>query len=328
VGQTHLSTPPNGVVGIDWLETPATGGLDFVCGSGPKPAWQPNIACYGPQGRFGIGASAANGPVWTFNTLGTAPGWSVFTDSVVSSALVAGIFAQTGNAAGGTSYPHNHPSAFYDVTSGTAGTCGALCTATPGFDPPTGFGTPNGYAMAGISQKPFFIGTPNLYRGTPEVVIPAGRTQQQVVVSTGTTTWASDTTLKLSISGLPAGVTGSFGPIYNGDPPGHRYPWADIILTAQPNASQMRSTAIVTGTANGVTYQTEFEVIVGPPCVATDSCASRGLRCGTMIDSCGSSIRCGSCGSGYVCSDGLCESKDSNPTPNPGCGVKGKPACE
>ncbi|MGH2895888.1 MAG: peptidase S8, partial [Solirubrobacteraceae bacterium] len=40
----------------------------------------------------------------------------------------------------------SHTSSLFDVTSGSNGTCGGsyLCTAGPGYDGPTGLGTPNG----------------------------------------------------------------------------------------------------------------------------------------------------------------------------------------
>jgi subtilase family serine protease len=43
-------------------------------------------------------------------------------------------------------YPYTHTSSLFDVTSGSNGTCSPsqLCTARPGWDGPTGLGTPNG----------------------------------------------------------------------------------------------------------------------------------------------------------------------------------------
>jgi len=46
------------------------------------------------------------------------------------------------------SYPYGHQRSFFDVTDGSNFTpdsvCGYLCTAEPGYDGPTGLGTPNG----------------------------------------------------------------------------------------------------------------------------------------------------------------------------------------
>jgi hypothetical protein len=48
----------------------------------------------------------------------------------------------------GTAY--SHPKGFYDITEGSnftpSSACGYLCTAGPGYDGPTGMGTPNGTA--------------------------------------------------------------------------------------------------------------------------------------------------------------------------------------
>ncbi len=58
------------------------------------------------------------------------------------------MYALAGNAATVTagSYPYSHTSSLFDVTSGSNGTCSPsyLCTAGPGYDGPTGLGTPNG----------------------------------------------------------------------------------------------------------------------------------------------------------------------------------------
>ena len=46
------------------------------------------------------------------------------------------------------SYSYSHTSSLFDVTTGSNFTpstaCGYLCTAEPGYDGPTGLGTPNG----------------------------------------------------------------------------------------------------------------------------------------------------------------------------------------
>ncbi|MEU5531995.1 hypothetical protein [Streptomyces sp. NPDC020362] len=58
---------------------------------------------------------------------------------------MAGMYALAGNPAAGTfpnSYPYAHPQDFFDITTGTAGTFSAV----PGYDAPTGIGTPDGVA--------------------------------------------------------------------------------------------------------------------------------------------------------------------------------------
>jgi len=65
-----------------------------------------------------------------------------------SSPIIASVYALAGNTGSITygSYPYSHTSALFDVTSGNNGSCSGsyLCTAGPGYDGPTGLGTPNG----------------------------------------------------------------------------------------------------------------------------------------------------------------------------------------
>jgi hypothetical protein len=73
-------------------------------------------------------------------------GWLVFGGTSVATAIVASVFALEGNA--GVEAPrtlYSHASDFNDITSGSNGGCGApLCTAGPGWNGPTGLGTPKG----------------------------------------------------------------------------------------------------------------------------------------------------------------------------------------
>jgi hypothetical protein len=68
------------------------------------------------------------------------------------SGATASVYALAGNAKSVTygSYPHSHTKGLFDVTEGSNFTpdtaCGYLCTAEPGYDGPTGNGTPNGTA--------------------------------------------------------------------------------------------------------------------------------------------------------------------------------------
>ena len=77
-------------------------------------------------------------------------GWAVYGGTSVASPLVASIFAATGhaNAYGATVWKHT--SDFFDVTSGSNGTCKTtyFCTAGKGYDGPTGWGTPNATKLA------------------------------------------------------------------------------------------------------------------------------------------------------------------------------------
>jgi hypothetical protein len=77
-------------------------------------------------------------------------GWYGIEGMGASSRIIAGVYALAGNSRTvfGGYYLYNHASAstLNDITSGSDGICGgsAICTALPGYDGPTGLGTPNG----------------------------------------------------------------------------------------------------------------------------------------------------------------------------------------
>ena len=79
-------------------------------------------------------------------------GWLVFGGTSVAAPIVASLFALVGDgAANRTTTPietlYSHVTALNDVTSGSNGGCGPpLCVAGPGWNGPTGLGTPNGVA--------------------------------------------------------------------------------------------------------------------------------------------------------------------------------------
>ena len=63
----------------------------------------------------------------------------------VGAPLVAAIYALKADTVSYGSDPYAHPADLFDVTAGRNGHCGSyLCTAGPGYDGPTGLGTPNG----------------------------------------------------------------------------------------------------------------------------------------------------------------------------------------
>jgi hypothetical protein len=74
-------------------------------------------------------------------------GWCVYGGTSVASPIIGSVYALAGNGASLTdgSYSYSHLGALTDIVSGSNGTCGNyLCTAEPGYDGPTGNGTPNG----------------------------------------------------------------------------------------------------------------------------------------------------------------------------------------
>lgn len=87
-------------------------------------------------------------------------GWIQVGGTSLASPLLASMYALAGTPVANTypvTYPYqdqNQPSDLFDVTSGSNGDCGdVLCQAGPGWDGPTGLGTPDGVqALRGAPQ--------------------------------------------------------------------------------------------------------------------------------------------------------------------------------
>jgi subtilase family serine protease len=165
VGGTTLSTASNA---RGWNETAWSGAGSGCSAYEPKPAWQTDSGC-SKRTVADVSADAdpnsGLGVYDTYNNCGTSSfcdmlieagiaqgldGWAQVGGTSLSSPLIASVYALAGNAASVTagSYPYSHTSSLFDVTSGSNGTCSPsyLCTSGPGYDGPTGLGTPNGTA--------------------------------------------------------------------------------------------------------------------------------------------------------------------------------------
>ena len=153
VGGTSLSS--DGTTPRGWSETAWSGAGSGCSRYDAQPSWQAsNPIVAGVCSHRGVAdVSAVADPatgvsVYDSYRYGGASGWLVFGGTSVSSPITAGVYALAGNAASVTygSYPYSHTSSLFDVTSGSNGSCGGsyLCTAGPGYDGPTGLGTPNG----------------------------------------------------------------------------------------------------------------------------------------------------------------------------------------
>jgi subtilase family serine protease len=115
-----------------------------------KPPWQHDQHCPG-RTVADISAVATNVPIYNADY----GGWITIAGTSISAPLVAGIYGLAGNAttAGGPARLYRHTSHLFDITTGNNAvfgtpeqTCGDdyLCTASKGYDAPTGLGTPNG----------------------------------------------------------------------------------------------------------------------------------------------------------------------------------------
>jgi subtilase family serine protease len=148
VGGTNLSQGGGG--GRAWNETAWTGAGSGCSANESKPSWQKDSGC---TMRADADVSAVADPqtgVATYNSYQSG-GWGVIGGTSASSPIIASTFALAGTPGANdnpASYLYANPSALNDITSGSNGTCDQqyLCNAGPGYDGPTGLGTPNGVA--------------------------------------------------------------------------------------------------------------------------------------------------------------------------------------
>jgi N-acetylneuraminic acid mutarotase len=148
VGGTTLTADASTARG--WTETAWSSGGSGCSAWEPQPAYQAGLATDCPR-RATTDISAVADPntgLATYDTLGQ-PGWLQVGGTSLSSPLITAMYALAGTPAAGT-YPVTYPYDFggnhlNDVTQGSDGGCGdVLCTAGPGWDGPTGLGTPDG----------------------------------------------------------------------------------------------------------------------------------------------------------------------------------------
>jgi hypothetical protein len=121
----------------------------------PKPSWQTDTGCtFRTVGDVSAVADPNTG-VAVYDTYG-ASGWNVYGGTSVASPLVSAIFALLGKTTSTPEFPYSNTSDFYDVTSGSNGSCSGsyLCTGKVGYDGPTGWGTPDGAAISGGTTPP------------------------------------------------------------------------------------------------------------------------------------------------------------------------------
>ncbi|MEU8687257.1 S53 family peptidase [Streptomyces sp. NPDC048665] len=152
VGGTALSTDSSS---RGWTEsvwnTSSTEGTGSGCSANdPKPSWQTDSGC---STRMIADVSAVADPATGVSVYDTyqASGWNTYGGTSASSPIIASVYALAGTP-GSSDYPAQYPynaagtAALNDVTSGSNGTCDTdyFCTAGPGYDGPTGWGTPQG----------------------------------------------------------------------------------------------------------------------------------------------------------------------------------------
>lgn len=144
VGGTHLATAGNG---RGWTETAWSDGGSGCSTIYSKPSWQHDAGCSRRTVADVAAVADPNTAVAVYGPVGGGKtGWMLFGGTSVAAPIIAGLYGVNGGTVNYGSNPYSHASALFDVTSGSNGSCGGkyLCTAKPGYDGPTGLGTPNG----------------------------------------------------------------------------------------------------------------------------------------------------------------------------------------
>ncbi|HEY2578339.1 MAG TPA: hypothetical protein VGI74_18705 [Streptosporangiaceae bacterium] len=131
-----------------WTETVWSGTGSGCAQFEAKPSWQKHSGC---SKRIANDVAADANPatgVAIYNTYSQG-GWLQVGGTSVSSPIIASVYALGDSIKAGTfpsSYSYAHTGNLFDVTMGSNGSCSPafLCHGEPGYDGPTGNGTPNG----------------------------------------------------------------------------------------------------------------------------------------------------------------------------------------
>jgi hypothetical protein len=152
-GGTSLSLASNS---RGWSETAWSGAGSGCSSYETKPSWQLPGACTRRTIADVSSVSNPNTGVAVYSTYGGDPGWMVFGGTSAAAPFIAGVYAVGGSKSPtyAAQWPYTNAGALNDVTSGSNGRCTVgrkgnsssayLCTAGPGYDGPTGLGTPSG----------------------------------------------------------------------------------------------------------------------------------------------------------------------------------------
>ena len=155
VGGTSLvtSSSSRGWAESAWADSGS--GCSAVIG---KPSFQTDTGCANRTVADVSAIADPNTGVSVYVSYGGNGGWNVYGGTSVASPIIASVFALLGKTTITNAYPYTNDVEFYDVTSGSNGTCSAsapyLCKAGVGYDGPTGWGTPNGAALASGTVTP------------------------------------------------------------------------------------------------------------------------------------------------------------------------------
>ncbi|HEX4457652.1 MAG TPA: S53 family peptidase [Polyangia bacterium] len=148
---TKSSTAARGWVETAWGTSAGGDGGGSGCSAYVgKPSYQKDSGCKKKTVADIAALADPDTGVAVYDKYGSG-GWNVYGGTSAASPIAAAIHALTGHGKDALGLSYGKTSAFYDVVSGSNGSCAGsyLCTARAGYDGPTGNGTPNAAALAG-----------------------------------------------------------------------------------------------------------------------------------------------------------------------------------
>jgi subtilase family serine protease len=156
VGGTTLNLNPNNTLASEVAWNSGGSGCSVVEGA---PSWQTSLPTWSQTGcglyRATADVAADADPntgaaVYDSTPYNGQVGWFQVGGTSMAAPIVAAAIALAGGTSGASSagqipYLHMNLSNSHDVTAGSNGACSTImCAAVPGYDGPTGLGTPNG----------------------------------------------------------------------------------------------------------------------------------------------------------------------------------------
>ena len=180
VGGTTLTQDTSSPRG--WEETAWSDGGSGCSADDAKPSWQADTGCLNRTVADVAAVADPDTGVAIYDS--GAGGWQEVGGTSVASPIIASVYALAGTPVPDTypaSYPYDHPTALNDVTAGSNGTCDPvyLCTAGPGYDGPTGLGTPDGVSAFALGPSGTVAGTvisARTRRPVPDAEVDVGTT--------------------------------------------------------------------------------------------------------------------------------------------------------
>jgi Bacterial Ig-like domain (group 2) len=263
VGGTTLFV--SGTTGVRTSETVWSGTGSGCSVYNAAPAWQsiPGNPCAGKKAVSDLSADAdPNSGLAIYTTYSGITGYWVFGGTSLSSPLIAALYTTQGGYGGSTlagQYAWAAGTPYYDVTSGSNGTCSpsVLCTAGTGWDGPTGRGS-----IAATTAPPVLT---TITVSPSSASVTTGGTQQfsatgkdqygQPMSPQPTFTWSVSSGGTISSSGLFTAGSTTGGPFTVTATSGSVSGTASVTVTAPPVLTTITVSPATASVQTGKTQQ-------------------------------------------------------------------------